>query len=123
MPAQQEKLAALQRRYASAAVTSVAENVREAGVRLEAAQQAVDLASQDMASGQTGRSVGRRRGAEDAVGQSATLLDAIDRLADDLVAAEQRLPAVRAETEKDIAEARSLVQSGDPSGPQPQIAP
>src|SRR3954454_13784989 len=115
-PAQEEKLAALQRRYSSSAVTSVGENVREAGVRLAAAQHAVDLARQDQQSGQGGRSVGRLRGAEDAVGQSATLLDAIDRLADDLAAAEQRLPAVRAETEKDIAEARSLIQSGDRSG-------
>jgi uncharacterized membrane protein YgcG len=121
-PAQEEKLAALQRRYSSSAVTSVAENVREAGVRLAAAQHAVDLARQDQQSGQGGRSVGRLRGAEDAVGQSATLLDAIDRLADDLAAAEQRLPAVRAETEKDLAEARSLVQAGDRSGLQPQIA-
>jgi hypothetical protein len=122
LPAQEEKLTALQRRYASAAMTSVAENVREAGVRLEAALQAVDLARQDQESGQVGRSVGRLRGAEDAVGQSATLLDAIDRMATDLVAAEQRVPAVRAETEKDLAEARSLVQGGDRSGLQPQIA-
>ena len=122
LPAQEQKLTSLQQRYASAAATSVAENVREARVRLDAAQQAVDLARQDQASGQAGRSVGRLRGAEDAVGQSATLLDAIDRLADDLVAAEQRVPAVRAETVKDIAEARSLIQSGDRSGLQAQIA-
>ena len=43
--------------------------------------QALELARQDQAAGQVGRSVGRLRGAEDAVGQSATLLDAIDRLA------------------------------------------
>jgi hypothetical protein len=122
LPVQQEKLESLQRRYSSAAVTSVAENVREADVRLQAASQAVDLARQDQQSGQPGRSVGRLRGAEDAVGQSATLLDAIDRLGADLTAAEQRLPAVRAETEKDLAEARSLIRGGDRSGLTPQIA-
>jgi len=122
LPVQEQKLASLQQRYASAAATSVAENVREARVRLDAARQAVDLARQDQESGQAGRSVGRLRGAEDAVGQSATLLDSIDRLGSDLAAAEQRLPAVRAETEKDLAEARSLIQSGDRSGLQPQIA-
>src|SRR3954452_25307401 len=122
LPVQEQKLVSLQGRYASAAVTSVAENVREARVRLGAAQQAVDLARQDQQSGQAGRSVGRLRGAEDAAGQSATLLDGIDRLADDLVAAEQRVPAVRAETEKDIAEARSLIRGGDRSGLEPQIA-
>ena len=122
LPVQQEKVTALQRRYAPAATTSVAENVREAGVRLEAAQHAVDLARQDQEAGQTGRSVGRLRGAEDAVGQSVTLLGTIDRLGADLAAAEERLPAVRAETEKDLAEARSLVQAGDRSGLPPQIA-
>ncbi|HEV7186255.1 MAG TPA: TPM domain-containing protein, partial [Blastococcus sp.] len=122
LPVQEQKLTALQGRYASAAVTPVVENVREAGVRLEAAGQAVELAAQDQAAGQAGRSVGRLRGAEDAVGQSATLLDGIDRLAADLAAAEQRVPAVRAETEKDLAEARSLIQGGDRSGLQPQIA-
>jgi hypothetical protein len=122
MPAQEQKIADLQGRYAAAAVSPVTENVREAGVRLAAAAQALDLARQDQASGQVGRSVGRLRGAEDAAAQSATLLDAIDRLASDLATAEQRVAAARAETETDLAEARALVGQGDRSGLPPLIA-
>jgi hypothetical protein len=122
LPAQEERVAELQRRYAPAAVSAVGQNVQEAGVRLAAAEQALGLARQDQATGQAGRSVGRLRGAEEAAGQSATLLDAIDRLADDLATAEQRVPAARADIEADLAEARSLVGEGDRSGLRPQIA-
>jgi hypothetical protein len=122
MPTQEQRIADLQRRYAAVAVSPVTENVREAGVRLAAASQALELARQDQASGQVGRSVGRLRGAEDAAGQSATLLDAIDRLAGDLTTAEQRVAAARAETETDLAEARAMVGDGDRSGLPPLIA-
>ena len=65
------------------------------------------------AAGQPGDAVGDIRAAEDAVAQTGTLLDAVGRLATDLDAAAGRVAAVRAETEKDLAEARSLVASGD----------
>jgi hypothetical protein len=55
------------------------------------------------------------------VAQTTTLLDAIGRLATDLDAAAARVAAVRAETEKDLAEARSLVAAGQRSGLGPQI--
>ena len=54
--------------------------------------------------------------------QTTTLLDAVGRLGDDLVAAGGRVAAVRAETEKDLAEARALTASGDRSGLRPQIS-
>ncbi|MGZ4657621.1 MAG: TPM domain-containing protein [Blastococcus sp.] len=122
LPVQERALADLQARFAASAVSAVADNVREAGVRLAAAEQALALARQDQAGGQVGRSVGRLRGAEDAAGQSATLLDAIDRLAADLAAAGQRVAAARAEIEADLAEARSLVGEGDRTGLPPLIA-
>jgi uncharacterized membrane protein YgcG len=122
LPEEERRLADLQRRYAAAAVASVVENVGEADVRLAAAAQELDLAREDQTSGQTGRAVGRLRGVENAVGQSATLLDAIARLAADLTAAEQRIPAARADIEEDLAEARSLLSSGSPRDLQPQIA-
>ena len=122
LPREEERVADLQRRYAPAAVASVVQNVGEAGVRLAAAEQAVDLAQADQAAGQSGRSVGRLRGAENAVAQSGTLLDAIERLAADLAAAEQRVPVARADIEGDLAEARALVASGSRADLQPQIA-
>src|SRR5215212_5804117 len=62
------------------------------------------------------------RGVENAVGQSTTLLDAIVRLAADLTAAEQRIPAARADIEEDLAEARSLPSSSNRGDLRPQIA-
>ncbi len=122
LPREEQRVADLQRRYAPAAVTSVVQNVGEAGVRLAAAQQAVDLARDDQAAGQSGRSIGRLRGAENAVAQSTTLLDAIERLAADLAAAEHRVPVARADIEGDLAEARALLASGHRADLQPQIA-
>jgi hypothetical protein len=66
--------------------------------------------------------VGDLRAAEDAVAQVGTLLDAVGRLERDLEAATARLPAVRAETEEDLAEARALIGSGDAGGLRPQVA-
>jgi hypothetical protein len=79
-------------------------------------------AREALASPEPGTAVGDIRAAEDAVAQTGTLLDAVGRLAEDLDAAGARVAAVRAETEKDLAEARSLTASGDRSGLRPQIA-
>ncbi|MGY1689350.1 TPM domain-containing protein [Geodermatophilus sp. SYSU D01105] len=122
LPDEERRLADLQGRYAASAVAPVAENVAEAGVRLAAATREVELARQDQAEGQAGRSVGRLRGAENAVGQSATLLDAIARLGGDLAAAEQRVPAARADIEEDLAEARALLAAGGSGDLRPQVA-
>ncbi|MGY1594528.1 TPM domain-containing protein [Geodermatophilus sp. SYSU D00708] len=122
LPEEEQRLADLQGRYAASAVASVAENVAEAGVRLAAATREVELARQDQESGLAGRSVGRLRGAENAVGQSGTLLDAIARLAGDLAAAEQRVPAARADIEEDLAEARAMLAAGSRSDLRPQVA-
>ncbi|MGY1634525.1 TPM domain-containing protein [Geodermatophilus sp. SYSU D01186] len=122
LPDEERRLADLRARYAAAVVASVAENVAEAGVRLAAATREVELARQEQAAGQGGRSVGRLRGAENAVGQSATLLDAIARLGGDLAAAEQRVPAARADIQEDLAEARALLAAGSRSDLRPQIA-
>jgi hypothetical protein len=50
------------------------------------------------------------------------LLDAVGRLATDLDAATARVAEVRAETEKDLAEARALVATSEGSGLRSQIA-
>jgi hypothetical protein len=59
---------------------------------------------------------------ENAVAQSTTLLDGIGRLAADLTAAEQRIPAARADIQEDLAEARALLAAGSRSDLRPQIA-
>ncbi|HZB22079.1 MAG TPA: TPM domain-containing protein, partial [Blastococcus sp.] len=122
IPQEEQRLAQLQRRFAAAAVAPVADNVTEARARLAAAEQEVQEARAALASAEKGTAVGDIRAAEDAVAQTTTLLDAVGRLAADLDAAGGRVAAVRAETEEDLAEARSLSGSGDRSGLRPQIA-
>ena len=121
-PADAQRMAELQRRYAPAAIAPVADNLEQARARLAAAEKEVAEARTALDSGATGAAVGDLRAAEDAVVQTGQLLDAIGRLANDLEVAVQRIPAARADTEEDLAEARALVASGDRSGLQPQIA-
>ncbi len=122
VPQEEQRLGALAGRYADSATAPVRDNVAEAVRRLDAAEAEVQEARDALASGEPAGAVGDIRAAEDAVAQSATLLDAVGRLAGDLDAAAGRIAAVRAETEKDLAEARALVAGGDRSGLAPQIA-
>ena len=122
LPQEEQRLAGIRQRFSGSAVAAVADNVREAGARLDAADQEVREARAALAADRTGEAVGDIRAAEDAVAQTRTLLDAVGRLAADLDAAANGVAAARAETEKDLAEARALVADGDRSGLQPQIA-
>ncbi|SDF63057.1 TLP18.3, Psb32 and MOLO-1 founding protein of phosphatase [Blastococcus aurantiacus] len=122
IPQEEQRLAQLQQRFAATAVAPVAANVTEARARLAAAEREVQEARAALASAEPGTAVGDIRAAEDAVAQTATLLDAVGRLGADLDAAGGRVAAVRAETEKDLAEARSLAASGNSGGLRPQIA-
>ncbi|WP_100501108.1 TPM domain-containing protein [Geodermatophilus chilensis] len=122
LPAEEDRFAALQRRYAPAALAPVADNLAQARARLDAAEQAIAEARGDIAAGRTGGAVGDIRVAEDALAQTGTLLDAVGRLGNDLQAAEARVAQVRAETEEDLAEARALVAGGTGSGLRPQVA-
>ncbi len=121
IPQEEQRLAQLQQRFAGSAVAPVADNVREARARLAAAELEVQEARAALASPEPATAVGDIRAAEDAVAQTATLLDAVGRLGAELDGAGSRVAAIRAETEKDLAEARALVASGDRSGLRPQI--
>jgi hypothetical protein len=122
IPEAQQRLAQLRGRFAESALAPVRDNVTEAQARLAAAEQEVNEALDALGAGRPAEAVGDIRAAEDAVAQTTTLLDAVGRLAADLDAAAGRVAAVRAETEKDLAEARSLVATGNRSGLGPQIA-
>ncbi|TFV73456.1 TPM domain-containing protein [Blastococcus sp. CT_GayMR19] len=122
IPQEELRLADLRSRFAESALAPVRDNVTEATARLAAAEQEVHEALDALGAGRPGDAVGDIRAAEDAVAQTTTLLDAVGRLATDLEAAGGRVAAVRAETEKDLAEARALVASGNRSGLGPQIA-
>ena len=121
LPQEERRLADLRERYADSALAPVAGNVDQARALLTAAGAEVADARGQLSAGTPGRAVASLRTAEDAVAQTGTLLDAIGRLAADLDAAPGRLASVRAETQQDLAEARSLLAgqaggSGDLSG-------
>jgi hypothetical protein len=122
LPQDADRLARLQRRYAAAALAPVAQNVEQARARLAAAEHEAAEARAALEGGRSGEAVGDLRAAEDAVAQVGTLLDAVGRLERDLEAATARIPAVRAETEEDLAEARALVAAGDAGRLRPQVA-
>jgi uncharacterized membrane protein YgcG len=122
IPQEEQRLAGLRQRFAPSALASVADNVTEARARLVAAEQEVNEALDALGAGRSGEAVGDIRAAEDAVAQTATLLDAVGRLATDLDAATARVADVRAETEKDLAEARALAATSAGSGLRSQIA-
>jgi hypothetical protein len=103
--------AALTARYAPSATEPVAGNLDQArslldvaGTEIAAARSAVDAGSRPAA-------VVSGRAAEDALTQAGTLLGGVPRRETELVDAAAGLPAARAETEQDLAEARAL----DPS--------
>ena len=115
LPQEEQQLAGLAARYADSALAPVAGNVDQARALLTAADAEIAEARGLLSAGTPGKAVASLRTAEDAVAQAGTLLDAIGRLSADLDAAPARLAAVRAETQQDLAEARSLL-SGQAAG-------
>jgi hypothetical protein len=121
---EEQRLAELRTRYADSALAPVAGNPAQAAALLAAAGQEVGEARTDVQAGRPGQAVPDLRAAEDAVAQAGTLLDAVGRQAADLDSAAGRIAAVRAETQSDVTEARSLLAAGgaDRAGLGPLVA-
>ncbi|WSJ91139.1 TPM domain-containing protein [Streptomyces sp. NBC_01304] len=103
-------LAALTTRYADSASASVTGHVEEAKERLVFATTNLNQARQSVDGGDNGRAAVYLRAAEGAVDQAGTLVDSIDRLAQELAEATGKLPAALTETETDLADARGMLQ-------------
>ncbi|MHA6785975.1 TPM domain-containing protein [Pseudonocardia saturnea] len=99
---------ALTARYAPAAVEPVAGNLDQARRLIEVAGTEIAAARAEVDAGSRPAAVVSGRAAEDALTQAGTLLDGIPRRETELVDAAAGLPAARAETEQDLAEARAL---------------
>ena len=124
LPQEEQRLESMRGRYAATALAPVVGNVEQARQRLNAAQGELTEARSALDAGRRGEAVVSTRAAEDAVAQASTLLDGIARLETDLLEAGARIAAARAETEKDLAEARAMLASGnaaDPEGLRPLI--
>ncbi|KAA8965811.1 TPM domain-containing protein [Mycobacterium sp.] len=106
-PAEQ-RLAALHDEFDSAALASVSGNVASAKERLVFAEQNItsarNLANRPVSGGQAGL-VDAVRGAEAALGQARSLLDAVDGAAEDIRRAVAALPSLIADVESGIEQA------------------
>ncbi|MFC7574151.1 TPM domain-containing protein [Klenkia terrae] len=105
-------LADLQARYAPSTWRAVADNTGEAEQRVQVAGQALQHGREELAAGRPAGAVPAVRAAEDALAQADRLLAAVDKLQAELASAPERFTAVREETERDIAEAKVLLDRG-----------
>jgi tetratricopeptide (TPR) repeat protein len=115
LPQEEQRLESMRGRYAATALAPVVGNIEQARQRLNAAQGELTEARSALDAGRRGEAVVSTRAVEDAVAQASTLLDGIARLETDLLEAGARIAAARAETEKDLAEARAMLAAGNAS--------
>ncbi|MGR8008489.1 TPM domain-containing protein [Streptomyces hypolithicus] len=102
-------LTALRSRYADSATAPVAGHATQAEDRLLFASGSLDRAREAVAAGETGKAAVFVRAVEGAVGQAATLVDAVDRRARELAEAAGGLAGALTETETDLADALGLL--------------
>ncbi len=103
------QLRALATTYPAEALASVAANPDQAEELLDAALAAVGAGREELASADRSSAVAQARIAEDAVAQSVTLLDAVDRARQDLATAQDRLTTALASISADVSDADRLV--------------
>ncbi|MGP3688252.1 TPM domain-containing protein [Streptomyces sp. IBSNAI002] len=102
-------LTALAQRYADSASAPVASNPEQAKDRLLFATTHLGEARAAVDGGDNGRAAVHVRAAEGAVDQAATLVDAVERRAQELAEAAGKLPGALTETETDLADAGGLL--------------
>ncbi|GHH40191.1 TPM domain-containing protein [Streptomyces candidus] len=107
-------LAAMSGRYADSAAAPVAGHVEQAKDRLVFATENLNLARQALVADDNGRAAVFVRAAEGAVGQAATLVDAVERRALELAEAVGHLEGALTETDTDLADARGLLDGTAP---------
>lgn len=116
LPKEEQRLNALRGRYAATALSAIADDVEQARALLDNARKELDEARAALKSPTPSAAVVSLRTAEDATAQADQLLDGIWRLETELAEAGAALIAARLETDKDLAEARTLLSSGDSGG-------
>lgn len=117
VPQTEATWAALRSRYTPAATEPVAEHLDQARRLLDTAGVELAAAGAELDAGRAAAAVVSGRAAEDALTQAETLLDGVARREVELTEAAVALPAARAETEQDLAEARALVPADEALAP------
>ncbi|MFD4428166.1 TPM domain-containing protein [Nocardia sp. NPDC058497] len=115
-PASEAELARLNSAYPASVLAPVHDNVRMATERITFAEQNIDTARTALTRpvGQQGGAVAAIRGAEGAIGQARTLLDAVDQAATNIQQARDGLPAALDELRADLTAASGLTEFGGP---------
>lgn len=103
-------LTSMRGRYAESASAPVSGAVEQAKDRLVFTTSSLNQARQAVDGGDKAAAAVYVRAAEGAVGQAATLVDAVDRRAGEIEEAAGRLPAALTETETDLADAGGLLE-------------
>ncbi len=103
-------LTSLTMRYAESAAAPVSGHPAEAKERLDFATDHLEQAREAVEAGENGTAAVYLRAAEGALDQAGTLVDAVERLADELRQAAEKLPGALTETETDLADARGLLE-------------
>lgn len=122
LPKEEQRLAALQAQYAATALGSVSDDIEQAQILLDNAQTELREARTALESPNPSTAVVSLRTAEDATAQADQLLDGLWRLETELDEAGAAIAAARSDTQQDVAAARALLGSGDPSGLAPVVA-
>lgn len=104
-------LARLTQTYAASAISAVTDNTTQARSRITFTDQQITAAESAIAAGQTGDAAIAIRAAEGAIQQATQLEDAVEALATNLTAAEQRGGELVREIQNDIQGAQSLPDS------------
>ena len=98
----------LGRRYPASALASISTNPAQVEALLAGLAESVSSARDDLARDDRPTAVVRARSAQQAIGQAAALLDAVDQAGDDLASAGPRLQAALASISADLDDAARL---------------
>jgi uncharacterized membrane protein YgcG len=104
-------LARLAQTYAAGAISAVVDNTTQARSRITFTDQQIEAAQSAITAGQTGDAAMSIRAAEGAIQQATQLEDAVEALATNLTAAEQRGGELVREIQNDIQGAQGLPDS------------
>ncbi len=120
LAAARKTLSGLQGTYSAAALSSIAGNPDQVEKLLAFSEVSAKEAEAALAAGDSAAAAVAVRAAQQSVGQTTLLLEAIDTVAADLALAASQLDAVIADTRQDLAEAKALPSKG--AGLAPAIA-
>ena len=106
------RLEQLRARFADSALQQVADNIGQAGERLDFVENAAGTAQDKLDEGDRSAAVIAVRAAEESLHQANILLEAIAKTAKDLEDARQSMERSIADADQDIAQARAIIASG-----------